>query len=191
MLKLADVRKRLPRPAPKRCGSNWASATPARGRLRPGRRADPYHRPGAAAASARHRHPAAPSRPGAPAALVSLAPPPPVPRPPRPPTLERLRRGNTVITTNYSRHNSPFAKTGTANFAAPGAAEACGSCCWVVMHNHSGPKRARDLRATGSWFRFGILDPPFRQIQGVRSLARWRRSGWCRWPRWRARGRRR
>jgi hypothetical protein len=31
--------------------------------------------------------------------------PPPAPRPPSPPTLERLRRGNTVITTNYSRRS--------------------------------------------------------------------------------------
>ena len=77
-------------------------ATPARGRLRPGRRADPGHRPGAAAAPARHRHPAAPARPGPPAALVGLATPPPAPRPPSPPTLERLRRDNTMITTNYS-----------------------------------------------------------------------------------------
>jgi hypothetical protein len=67
------------------------SATPARNRLRPGRRADPDHRPGAAAAPARHRHPAAPARPGPPAALVSLPTPPPAPRPPSPPTLGRLR----------------------------------------------------------------------------------------------------
>ena len=73
------------------------SATPARGRLRPGRRADPDHRPGAAAAPARHRHPAAPARPGPPAALVGLATPPPAPRPPSPPTLERLCRDNTMI----------------------------------------------------------------------------------------------
>ena len=77
-------------------------ATPARRRLRPGRRADPDHRPGAAAAPARHRHPATPARPGPPAALVRLATPPPAPRPPSPPTLERLRRDNTMITTNYS-----------------------------------------------------------------------------------------
>src|SRR5208282_3668028 len=79
--------------------------TPARHRLRPGRRTDPGHRPGAAAAPARHRHPAAPARPGAPAALVGLATPPPARRPPSPPTLERLRRNNTMITTNYSYRN--------------------------------------------------------------------------------------
>ena len=50
----------------------------------------------------RHRHPAAAARPGPPAALVSLATPPSVPRPPGPPALERLRRNNTMITTNYS-----------------------------------------------------------------------------------------
>jgi hypothetical protein len=37
-----------------------------------------------------------------PAALVRLATPPPAPRPPSPPPLERLRRDNTMITTNYS-----------------------------------------------------------------------------------------
>jgi hypothetical protein len=42
------------------------------------------------------------ARPGPPAALVRLATPPPVPRPPSPPTLERLRRGINMITTNYS-----------------------------------------------------------------------------------------
>ena len=67
--------------------------------LRPGRGADPGHRPGAAA---RHRHPATPARPGSPTALVGLAPPPSVPRPPSPPTLERLRGDSTMITTNYS-----------------------------------------------------------------------------------------
>jgi SRSO17 transposase len=77
-------------------------ATPARGRLRPGRRADPDHRSGAAAAPARHRHPITPARPGPPAALVGLATPPPAPRRPSPSTLERLRRDNTMITTNYS-----------------------------------------------------------------------------------------
>ena len=82
---------------PRRCGRR---ATPARRRLRHGCRAGPGHRPRAAAAPARHRHPAAPARPGPPAALVGLAPPP-VPRPPSPPTLERLRRDNTMITTNY------------------------------------------------------------------------------------------
>jgi hypothetical protein len=70
---------------------------PARGWRRPGRGTDPGHRPGAAAAPARHRHPAAPARPGAPAALVGLATPPSLPRPPSPPALERLRRGNTMI----------------------------------------------------------------------------------------------
>ena len=50
----------------------------------------------------RHCHPAAPPGPGPPAALVHLAPPPPVPRPPSPPALERLRRNNSMITTNYS-----------------------------------------------------------------------------------------
>ena len=65
----------------------------------------PVTDPGAAAAVARHRHPAAPARPGPPAALVSLATPPPVPRPPGPPALERLRRNNTMITTNYSCRN--------------------------------------------------------------------------------------
>jgi DDE superfamily endonuclease len=80
--------------------------TPARGRLRPGRRADPDHRPGAAAAPARHRHPIAAARSGPPAALVGLAAPPPAPRPPSPSTLERLRRDNTMIPTNYSCRNS-------------------------------------------------------------------------------------
>ena len=47
-------------------------------------------------------HPAAPARPGTPAALVHLATPPPAPRLPSPSTLERLRRDNTMITTNYS-----------------------------------------------------------------------------------------
>ena len=75
-------------------------ATRARCQLRPGRRADPGHRPGAAAAPARHRHPATPARPGPPPALVGLATPPPAPRPPSPSTLERLRRDNTMITTN-------------------------------------------------------------------------------------------
>ena len=48
------------------------------------------------------RDPAAPARPAPPAALVGLATPPPAPRPPSPPALERLRRDNTMITTNYS-----------------------------------------------------------------------------------------
>ena len=77
-------------------------ATSARRQLRPGRRADPGHRPGTAAAAARHRHPAAPARPGPSAALVHLAPPSPAPRPPSPPTLERLRGDSTMITTNYN-----------------------------------------------------------------------------------------
>src|SRR5262249_15433531 len=77
-------------------------AAPARRRLRPGRGTDPGHRPRAIAAPARHRHPTAPPGPAPPAALVGLAPPPSVPRPPSPPTLERLRRDNTMITTNYS-----------------------------------------------------------------------------------------
>jgi SRSO17 transposase len=80
-------------------------AAPARCRFRPGCRTDPGHRSGAAAAPARHCHPAAPARPGPPPALVGLATPPPVPRPPSPPTLERLRRDNTMITTNYSCRN--------------------------------------------------------------------------------------
>jgi len=80
-------------------------ATPARGRLRPGRRADPDHRPRIAAAPARHRHPAAPARPRPPAALVGLAAPPPAPRPPSPPALAQLRRDNTMITPSYSRRN--------------------------------------------------------------------------------------
>ena len=45
------------------------------------------------------------ARPRPPAALVGLAPPPPVPRPPSPPALERLRRDNAMITTNYSCRN--------------------------------------------------------------------------------------
>ena len=69
-------------------------------RLRPGRRADPGHRPGAAAALAGHRHPTAPARPAPPAALAGLAAP--APRPSSPSTLERPRRDNTMITTNYS-----------------------------------------------------------------------------------------
>src|SRR5262249_34282068 len=77
-------------------------AAPARRQLRPGRRADPGHRPGAAAALARHRHPVAPARTAPPAALVHLATPPPAPRPPSPPALECLRRDNTMITTKYS-----------------------------------------------------------------------------------------
>jgi arylsulfatase A-like enzyme len=52
-------------------------ATPARCQLTPRRRADPDHRPGAAAAAALHRHPAAPARPGPPTALAGLAAPPP------------------------------------------------------------------------------------------------------------------
>ena len=40
--------------------------------------------------------------PRPPAALVGLAPPPPIPRSPSPSPLERLRRDNTMITTNYS-----------------------------------------------------------------------------------------
>ncbi len=47
----------------------------------------------------------APAGPGASAALVGLAPPPPAPRPPSPPTLERLRRDNAMIATNYSCRN--------------------------------------------------------------------------------------
>jgi hypothetical protein len=78
-------------------------AAPARHQLRPGRRTDPGHHSGAAAAPARQRHPVTPARPAPPAALVGLATPPPAPRPPSPPTLERLRRDNTMITTNYSR----------------------------------------------------------------------------------------
>jgi SRSO17 transposase len=81
--------------------------TPARGRLRHRRRADPGHRPGTAAAPARHRHPAAPARPGPPAALVGLARPPSAPRPGSSQTLERLRRDNAMITTNYSCRNCP------------------------------------------------------------------------------------
>jgi hypothetical protein len=38
--------------------------------------------------------------------LVGLATPTPAPRPPSPPTLERLRRDNTMITTNYSCRKS-------------------------------------------------------------------------------------
>jgi hypothetical protein len=37
-----------------------------------------------------------------PVVLVGLATPPSVPGPPSPQTVERLRRGNTVITTNFS-----------------------------------------------------------------------------------------
>jgi hypothetical protein len=91
-----DVPARLHLPRRRRCPS-----APARHRLRPGHRTPPGHRSGAAAAPARHRHPTAPPRPGSPAALVDLATPPPAPRPPRPPALERLRRDNTMITTNY------------------------------------------------------------------------------------------
>jgi SRSO17 transposase len=40
-----------------------------------------------------------------PAALAGLATPTPTPRPPSPPTLERLRRDNAVITTNYNCRN--------------------------------------------------------------------------------------
>jgi hypothetical protein len=50
-------------------------------------------------------HPTAPARPGPPAALVGLATPPPASHPPSPPTLERLRRDNALITTNYSCRN--------------------------------------------------------------------------------------
>jgi hypothetical protein len=46
-----------------------------------------------------------PAGPGPPAALAGLATLPPAPRPPSPSTLERLRRGSTMITTNYSCHN--------------------------------------------------------------------------------------
>src|SRR5216117_624214 len=38
--------------------------------------------------------------------MVGLATPPPAPRPPSPPALERLRRDNTMITTNYSCRSS-------------------------------------------------------------------------------------
>src|SRR5262249_50114423 len=98
---LAPLDRALPArlPLPRGRGS---PATRPRRPLRPRRRTDPRHRPRAAAAPAWHRHPAARARPGPPAALVSLATPPPAPRPPSPPTLERLRRGNTMITTNYS-----------------------------------------------------------------------------------------
>src|SRR6185437_2316777 len=78
----------------------------ARRRLRPGRRTCPDHGSGAAAAPARHHHLAAPAGPGPPAALVGMATSPPAPRPPGPPTLERLRRDNTMITTNYSCRRS-------------------------------------------------------------------------------------
>jgi hypothetical protein len=86
----------------RRGGRRRRRATPARRRPRPGRRADPGHRSGATAAPARHRHPATPARPGPPAALVGLATSPPAPLPPSPSTLERLRRDDTMITTNYS-----------------------------------------------------------------------------------------
>ena len=59
---------------------------------------DPDHRPGTAAAPARHRHSATPARQGPPPALVHLTTPPPAPRPPGPPTLERLRRTGSDVT---------------------------------------------------------------------------------------------
>ena len=74
----------------------------ARRRFCPGRRADPGHRCGTAAAPARHCHSAAPARPGPLVALGGLATPPPAPSPASLPALERLRRGDTVITTNCS-----------------------------------------------------------------------------------------
>src|SRR5258705_5994917 len=67
-----EVLARLDRDLPARLhlpGRRGSPAAPARARLGPGR-ADPGHRPGAAAAPARHRHPAAPARLGPPAALV-------------------------------------------------------------------------------------------------------------------------
>ena len=93
-----DLPARLHLPRRHRC-----RATPARHRLRPGRRADPDHRSGTATAPARRRHPTTPARPRPPAALVMVATPPPAPGPPSPPTLERLRRDCSMITTNYSR----------------------------------------------------------------------------------------
>jgi hypothetical protein len=71
-------------------------------------------------------HPAAaPARPGPAAALVGLAPPPPAPRPPSPPTLERLCRGNTMITTNGSAANLVMVTGG--RFAC--YVRFCWSCC--------------------------------------------------------------
>jgi SRSO17 transposase len=59
-----------------------AVAVAGQRQLRPGRRAHPDHRPGTAAAPARHGHPAAPTRSHPPAALAGLATPAPAPRPP-------------------------------------------------------------------------------------------------------------
>jgi hypothetical protein len=88
-----DLPARLHLPRGRRRG-----ATPARGRLRPGRRADPITVP----ESLRLLHdtiiPPPRARPGPPAVLVGLETPPPARRPPSPPALERLCRRNTVIT---------------------------------------------------------------------------------------------
>jgi hypothetical protein len=116
-----------------------AVAVPARRRLRPGHRADPGHRPRTGAAPARHRHPAAPARPGPPPALVELAPPPPAPRPPSPPTLERLRRDNAMITTNYSCRS--YAPLGSAEIAT-----LCNQCS-------SRPGRAYQALGSPGWCR--------------------------------------
>src|SRR6266576_5468156 len=93
-------------PAAKTAGEGLMAAPPtSRLQAGPGTRASGLRRRGArslcgaAAATARHRHPTTSARPGPPTALVSLAAPPPASRPPCPPTLERLRRENTVITT--------------------------------------------------------------------------------------------
>jgi hypothetical protein len=79
------------------------SATPARGRRRSGGRTGPDHRSGAAAATARHRHPATARRSASPAALAHLATTPSAPRPPSAPALECLRRDNTMMRTSCRR----------------------------------------------------------------------------------------
>ncbi len=61
-------------------------------------------------------------RPPPPPALVHLATPPRASRPPSPPKMERLRRDNTMITTNYSRRltGSPGpGRWGDAGLASP------------------------------------------------------------------------
>src|SRR5205814_5528484 len=102
---LLDVLAPLDRDLPARLhlpGRRRRPAAPARGRPRPGRRANPHHRPRAAAAAARHPHPTAAPRSAPPAALVNMATPPPASCPASPPKMERLRRDSTMITTNYS-----------------------------------------------------------------------------------------
>ena len=76
------------------------SATPARRRHWPGCRVDPDHRAGAAAASARHRHP--PGETGPTRCTGPPGAPPPAPRPPKPTSVGMPTPDNTMITTSCS-----------------------------------------------------------------------------------------